>query len=548
MQDPRLQPGFNDFVQRIDSICADLESLLSTANPTNDTVNDIFRGVHAVRGAAAFHGFYAIADLASPLESYLDSARLYVTSLSDELKRTITLFDSILKDWMEIYDTGRYEEQSLTERSRAFRKEIDALPPIFHEKEHEASDTKTESDHLKAAESLAVKRSIRVDAEKLDMVIDGVAEAVAIAAAIQQISHTLKNEYLEELSYRLGRLLNEVRTASQKLRMVPIESLFSRFSRSVYELSLKKERPVRLLIEGGDTPIDRNLLDPLFNAIEPLIVNAFIHGIESPAERTAAGKTGSGTITLSAKHRAGSVIIDVQDDGRGADIDSIRQTLKQTELSSDDETMSDEELLQIIVDFDFSKDRGMGAATRFIRSLNGEISVSSARGHGTTVRLIIPLTASSIDGFLMRIGRTLYAIPLEMVDECMEFRGGDSTVGEQNFIRVREEIIPFIKMDEFFEETSDRVPRKNLVIVHSGNIKAALVVDELLGRMHSMIKPAGDLFEGKNGISGFAVLGDGSTALIIDTSLLLNTVRDLSVEKTSALVNSALEIVSKTEN
>lgn len=240
--------------------------------------------------------------------------------------------------------------------------------------------------------------------------------------------------------------------------------------------------------------------------------------------------------------------IEVEDDGRGVDLDEVKKAVQRSGFSMNDESLSNDELLQTIVDLEFNRDRGMSAASRFIRSLSGEISVSSVRGQGTTVRLFIPLSASSIDGFLMRIGRTLYAIPLDMVDECMEFREGDKTVGEQNFVRVRDEIIPFIKMDEFFEEASDRVARKNLMIVHSGNIKAALVVDELLGRMHSIIKPAGDLFEGKNGITGFAVLGDGSTALIIDTALLLNTVRDLSAENSSALVNSALEIVSKTES
>lgn len=548
MQDPRLQPGFNDFRLRIDSISSDLESLLLIAKPTNDTVNEIFRGIHGIRGTAAFHGFNAIADLTAPLESYLDSARLYVTTLSDELRRAIILYDSILKDWMELYDTGRYEEQNLTERSRALHREIDSLTPVFHENEPESTDSQEPSADLKSSEPRSGKRSIRVDAEKLDIVIDGVAEAVAIAAAIQQISHTVKNEYLEELAYRMGRLLNDVRTASQKLRMVPIESLFSRFSRTVYELSLNKERPANLIIKGGDTQIDRNLLDPLYSAIEPLIINAFDHGIESASERTAAAKPRSGRITLSAKQQAGSVTIEVEDDGRGVDLDEVKNAVQRSGFSANDETLSNEELLQTIVDLEFNRDRGMSAASRFIRSLSGEISVSSVRGQGTTVRLTIPLSASSIDGFLMRIGRTLYAIPLDMVDECMEFREGDKTVGEQNFVRVRDEIIPFIKMDEFFEEASDRVARKNLMIVHSGNIKAALVVDELLGRMHSIIKPAGDLFEGKNGITGFAVLGDGSTALIIDTALLLNTVRDLSAENSSALVNSALEIVSKTES
>jgi two-component system chemotaxis sensor kinase CheA len=383
------------------------------------------------------------------------------------------------------------------------------------------------------------KRSMRVDADKLDLVVDRVGEAVVIASAIHQMALNLKDEYLEELSHRMSRLLTEIRTNSLKLRMVPVETVFARFSRVVYEMGLQLGKPVQLVLHGGETELDKNLIDHLADPLTHMVRNAIDHGIESsPEERERAGKPREATITLSASHRAGEIIIEVSDDGHGINPDAVLRRAVERGLYNEGDPIREDQIYRFIFEPGFStakevtelSGRGVGldVVRKNVESLRGRIEVESERGKGTMFRIILPLTLANIDGFLLRVGNNQYAIPLDMVNECMEFRAEDFVVGEQNFIRVRGKVIPFINMNELFGEPEEKGSRRNLVIVHAGSLQAGLVVDDLLGRMHSVIKPLGELFEETKGLSGFAVMGDGSVAMILDTGTLLAEVRRLN--------------------
>lgn len=383
------------------------------------------------------------------------------------------------------------------------------------------------------------KRSMRVDADKLDLVVDRVGEAVVIASAIHQMALNLKDEYLEELSHRMSRLLTEIRTNSLKLRMVPVETVFARFSRVVYEMGLQLGKPVQLVLHGGETELDKNLIDHLADPLTHMVRNAIDHGIESsPEERVRAGKPREATITLSASHRAGEIIIEVSDDGHGINPDAVLRRAVERGLYNEGDPIREDQIYRFIFEPGFStakevtelSGRGVGldVVRKNVESLRGRIEVESERGKGTMFRIILPLTLANIDGFLLRVGNNQYAIPLDMVNECMEFRAEEFVVGEQNFIRVRGKVIPYINMNELFDEPEEKGGRRNLVIVHAGSLQAGLVVDDLLGRMHSVIKPLGELFEETKGLSGFAVMGDGSVAMILDTGTLLAEVRRLS--------------------
>lgn len=383
------------------------------------------------------------------------------------------------------------------------------------------------------------KRSMRVDADKLDLVVDRVGEAVVIASAIHQMALNLKDEYLEELSHRMSRLLTEIRTNSLKLRMVPVETVFARFSRVVYEMGLQLGKPVQLVLHGGETELDKNLIDHLADPLTHMVRNAIDHGIESsPEERERAGKPREATITLSASHRAGEIIIEVSDDGHGINPDAVLRRAVERGLYNEGDPIREDQIYRFIFEPGFStakevtelSGRGVGldVVRKNVESLRGRIEVESERGKGTMFRIILPLTLANIDGFLLRVGNNQYAIPLDMVNECMEFRAEDFVVGEQNYIRVRGRVMPFINMNELFGEPEEKGSRRNLVIVHAGSLQAGLVVDDLLGRMHSVIKPLGELFEETKGLSGFAVMGDGSVAMILDTGTLLAEVRRLS--------------------
>ena len=401
-----------------------------------------------------------------------------------------------------------------------------------------APGTKNSSADQKSAKA-KTKRSMRVDADKLDLVVDRVGEAVVIASAIHQMALNLKDEYLEELSHRMSRLLTEIRTNSLKLRMVPVETVFARFSRVVYEMGLQLGKPVQLVLHGGETELDKNLIDHLADPLTHMVRNAIDHGIESsPEERERAGKPREATIALSASHRAGEIIIEVSDDGHGINPDAVLRRAIDRGLHNEGDPIREDQIYRFIFEPGFStakevtelSGRGVGldVVKKNVESLRGRIEVESERGKGTMFRIILPLTLANIDGFLLRVGNNQYAIPLDMVNECMEFRAEDFVVGEQNFIRVRGKVIPFINMNELFGEPEEEGSRRNLVIVHAGSLQAGLVVDDLLGRMHSVIKPLGELFEETKGLSGFAVMGDGSVAMILDTGTLLAEVRRLN--------------------
>lgn len=401
-----------------------------------------------------------------------------------------------------------------------------------------APAAKTQVADQKAAKA-KTKRSMRVDADKLDLVVDRVGEAVVIASAIHQMALNLKDEYLEELSHRMSRLLTEIRTNSLKLRMVPVETVFARFSRVVYEMGLQLGKPVQLVLHGGETELDKNLIDHLADPLTHMVRNAIDHGIESsPEERVRAGKPREATITLSASHRAGEIIIEVSDDGHGINPDAVLRRAIERGLYNEGDPIREDQIYRFIFEPGFStakevtelSGRGVGldVVRKNVEGLRGRIEVESERGKGTMFRIILPLTLANIDGFLLRVGNNQYAIPLDMVNECMEFRAEDFVVGEQNFIRVRGKVIPFINMNELFGEPEEKGSRRNLVIVHAGSLQAGLVVDDLLGRMHSVIKPLGELFEETKGLSGFAVMGDGSVAMILDTGTLLAEVRRLN--------------------
>lgn len=401
-----------------------------------------------------------------------------------------------------------------------------------------APAAKTQAADQKAAKA-KTKRSMRVDADKLDLVVDRVGEAVVIASAIHQMALNLKDEYLEELSHRMSRLLTEIRTNSLKLRMVPVETVFARFSRVVYEMGLQLGKPVQLVLHGGETELDKNLIDHLADPLTHMVRNAIDHGIESsPEERVRAGKPREATITLSASHRAGEIIIEVSDDGHGINPDAVLRRAVERGLYNEGDPIREDQIYRFIFEPGFStakevtelSGRGVGldVVRKNVEGLRGRIEVESERGKGTMFRIILPLTLANIDGFLLRVGNNQYAIPLDMVNECMEFRAEDFVVGEQNFIRVRGKVIPFINMNELFGEPEEKGSRRNLVIVHAGSLQAGLVVDDLLGRMHSVIKPLGELFEETKGLSGFAVMGDGSVAMILDTGTLLAEVRRLN--------------------
>lgn len=382
---------------------------------------------------------------------------------------------------------------------------------------------------------------IRVDSEKLGQLINLVGELVISSATmkVQVERHALSD--VEEVASGVEHLVEEIRDNALQLRMVQIGDTFSRFRRVVRDVSKEMGKEIELRISGGETELDKTVVEKINDPLTHLIRNALDHGIESPSVRKEQGKTPAGTVSLNAYHDSGHIVIQIQDDGAGLDPDKIRAKAEAIGLVQPDQVLSRSETLRLIFEAGLSTKQeasdlsgrgvGMDVVRRNIEALRGAIELDSEPGKGTTVTIHLPLTLAIIDGFLVNAHGENYVIPLSMVVECVEMDRGDAWVNEEsNYVNLRGDVLPYLRLGEFFgtvdkqEKASMDRARESLVVVRFGHRKAGFVVDELHGELQTVIKPMGTVFQKLRGISGATVLGSGEVALILDVQELIKQV------------------------
>jgi len=383
-------------------------------------------------------------------------------------------------------------------------------------------------------------RFIRVSADKLDQLITLVGELVIAGAG----THTLAQRSgiggnigntaaLRESTSNLNRLTEEIRESALRLRMVQIGETFSRFHRVVRDLSRSLGKEITLDISGAETELDKTVVDKIGDPLTHLVRNAMDHGIESAAERTAAGKPARGQIQLNACHDSGCIVIEVSDDGKGLARDRILAKARERGLVAADHTPTEQEIFNLVFEPGFStaeqvtdlsgRGVGMDVVRRNIEALRGQVSLASRVGAGTTVTIRLPLTLAIIDGFLVQAGDAVYVLPLDFVVECVELPAHNPSEGD--YFSLRGQLLPYLRLREFFELGGRAGVRESVVVVRFGDRKAGIVVDRLIGEAQTVIKPLGALFSRLQGISGSTILGTGEVALIIDVPGLLQQAR-----------------------
>jgi two-component system, chemotaxis family, sensor kinase CheA len=376
-------------------------------------------------------------------------------------------------------------------------------------------------------------RLIRVDAEKLDQLIDLVGELVIAGAGSRLHAERSGHSALVESAASVSRLVEEVRNAALGLRMVPIGATFQRFHRVVRDVSHELGKDIELAIEGADTELDKSMVEKLGDPLLHLVRNSIDHGIEPVEARRQAGKSPRGRLRLNAYHDSGSVVVEVSDDGGGLRRERILEKAIERGLVQRDQVLSDREVFALIFEAGFStadkvsnlsgRGVGMDVVRSSIESMRGMVELQSQPGRGTTVSIRLPLTLAIIDGFLVRSGTAHYVIPLEMVVECLGFSTADRrSAKERGFISVRGQALPVVRLSDSFALPGGDGPREDVVVVKSGTQAAGLVVDELLGELQTVIKPLGSLFGQVRGISGSALLGSGEVALILDVNAVIH--------------------------
>lgn len=385
--------------------------------------------------------------------------------------------------------------------------------------------------------SAPVSDSIRINSSKLDGLIDLVGEIVTIYAQMLQLSHESKDSKLISIIERFGLLTEELRDNSMSMRMLPIGSTFSRFRRLVRDLSGELGKKIDLITEGAETELDKNVIEQLHDPLVHIIRNCIDHGIESPEIRMNHNKNETGTITLTAIHAGASVQIIIEDDGGGLRKESIRAKAITRGIINKDEDISDEDLFNCIFSPGFStastitnvSGRGVGldVVKKQIEQLKGNVSITSKEGFYTRITLVLPITLAIIEGLLVKIAGDSFVIPLSSVEACVELKEENKDINsERNVITFREKLVPYIDLRTFFEVKGQRGTIEQIVIVNTNNSQIGLLVDTVVGGNQTVIKSLGSMYRHIKEISGAAILGNGSVALVFDIEQLVRIVED----------------------
>ncbi|HET9656198.1 MAG TPA: chemotaxis protein CheA [Kineosporiaceae bacterium] len=371
-------------------------------------------------------------------------------------------------------------------------------------------------------------RTIRIDATRLDRLIDAVGELVIAGASAGLRASLMRDESLVTSIGEVMRLVEEVRDSALQLRMVPIGTTFSRFQRVVRDVSADLGKDIALVISGGDTEVDKALVEQIGDPLMHLVRNSMDHGIESPGVRLERGKPARGTLRLNAFHDSGSIVIEVSDDGSGIDTQAVLTKAIERGLVEPGTVLSDQEICQLIFEPGFStaeqvsnlsgRGVGMDVVKRNVTALRGTIDIENRPGRGSTMRIRLPLTLAIIDGFQVGVGGASFVVPLDQVIECVEL---PPSAHARDCMDLRGEVLPFIRLRSQFGIAGERPRRENVVVVEYAGMKIGLVVDALMGEFQTVIKPLSRVFEHVQGIGGSTILGNGDVALIIDVPMLV---------------------------
>ncbi|MDT8445438.1 MAG: chemotaxis protein CheA [bacterium] len=378
--------------------------------------------------------------------------------------------------------------------------------------------------------------NIKVSSGKLDIMVDLVGELVTAQARLQRLANSEEQEELVAVAEEIERLTADLRDTTMTMRMVAIGSTFNRFKRLVRDLSNDLPQKAQLETDGGETELDKSMIDRLADPLVHIIRNSLDHGIEPPEERAAAGKPPEGVVRLSAQHVAGQVLVSISDDGKGLDPQRIREKAISKGLIQESAELSDRELFGLIFQPGFStKEKvtsvsgrgvGMDVVKRSVESLRGSVEIESHPGQGTLITLRLPLTLAIIDGLLVTIDQAPFVLPLSSIEECVELSRADIEQAKgRNLALVRGDLVPYVHLRKALQIEGSLPSIQHLIVTQLEGKRIGFVVDEVVGGHQTVIKSLGRYFEQLKNLSGATILGDGSIALILDLNRLTQEVQ-----------------------
>lgn len=557
-----------DLLDKSEKEALDLEN-----NPDNSgIIQSLFRDIHTIKGNAGFFAFAEIEKKSMDLESILDSVRkgrmkINNNSVTVILKQIDDIRGNVLslqadggksaaKQPEPVSDKNIYKplgeilvdlgeasrdavDKALTDQSKPIGEILVESGEVTKEAVEKALEIQQKAVAAGAVPSAEVQRKeIRVDTAKLDKLFDLVGELITAEALVFNNPDILglKLDNFNKSCAALGKISREIQEITMMVRMVPLEGLFTKMIRLVRDLSRKSGKKIGFQISGQETEMDKNVIEQISDPLVHIIRNAIDHGIEEPEKRLKAGKAEEGSIRLDARYEGNEIWISIRDDGAGLDRDKIlKKAVERGIFAGDAGHLTDRQVWDFIFEAGFStadkvtevsgRGVGMDVVKKNIERIRGKVEINSEKGNGTEMVLQIPLTMAILDGITIRTGRNFYSIPLTDIIEFFKIKKEQVTLAENGneVVNLRGSIMPLLRLHEIFgisgaiTEATEGVT----IVLHAGDKKACLLIDEVIGNQQIVIKSISDHLGNVEGVSGCSILGDGSVSLIIDSARLI---------------------------
>ena len=491
-----------------------------------ELLHGLFRAAHTLKGSAGLVGFDAVSDLAHDLEGLLDRLRSRSLAVDAALVSLLLQSADTLRTAVAVGGTV------LPPSARALRERLARMAASAQDAAS-ASGGSVETPSIQRSHSPA--RTLRVDVRKLDRMLDLTGEIGIVRGRLTDIIERRTSLTMEDVlaAHRdADRLFLDLQELVMKARMVSLGPVFHQHIRLVRDLAVSQGKRVGLVVEGGEAEVDTSIVEAIRDPLTHMIRNAVDHGIEPPEVRLGRGKDPCGRLVLRAFHEAGTVVIQVVDDGAGLPRERIARRAQALGLVADASKVTDEEIGRLVFEPGLSTSEtvtevsgrgvGMDVVRRNVEALRGSAEVKSRDGAGTSVTIRLPLTLAIIQGFKVGVAGETYILPLDAVVECLELPAEErGDAGGTGVVNLRGRPLPYVRLREIFAVPGSPPRRENVVVVQHGSATAGIAVDVLLGESQTVIKPLGRMFQGLPGISGSSILGDGRVALILDVAGLL---------------------------
>ncbi len=531
----------------LESAEANLLKLEESHDP--ETINAIFRGFHTIKGVAGFLNLKQIGALAHAAENLLDLARKGKVEITggnvdvvlesiDQLKTLLAALDDAVKNQRPVAVQlklpgliARLNEAATGKKSAATAKPIEAAPQASGAVQEAAEPAKT------GGRTSSSEATVKVATDRLDALINTVGELVIAQSMVSQdvLALASGSQRVMRNASHLSKITRALQDLSMSMRMVPIQGVFQKMARLARDVARKAGKEIDFQMTGGETELDRNVVEAISDPLVHMVRNSIDHGVESPDKRGEVGKPRAGRVELKAFHEAGNIVIEIIDDGRGLNKKRLVEKAIAAGIVTQDQELTEQEIFKLVFHAGLStaekitdisgRGVGMDVVRKNVESLRGRIDITSVEGKGATFSVRLPLTLAVIDGLVVRIGAQRYIIPILTVEQSLRPTASQiSTLQNRaEMCMIRGSVLPLFRLHKLFNVTPKSTdPTQSLVvIVQDNDRRCCLMVDELVGQQQVVIKSLADSLGAIRGISGGAILGDGSISLILDVPGLI---------------------------